>query len=92
MKITISMSDMQCDNQLYTRESYDFPVVLIGQERKKEKKLVSLNVPIESLICNSDENALILGEFVLQTWRSQEDFPTITGERLCIYIPIDSNF
>lgn len=80
MKIKISVSDMQLDNQLYSRESYDFSVVLIGQEKRKEKKLISLNVPMEFLLENTDENALLLVEFVLQTWCSQKDSTSVTGE------------
>lgn len=71
---------MQFDNQLYSRESYDFPVALIGQEIRKEKKHMSLNMSIDSLLEDTDENALLTMEFVLQTWRSQKDFSPITGK------------
>lgn len=71
---------MQFDNQLYSKESYDFPVALIGQEKRKESKLMSLNVSIDSLLADTDENALLNMEFVLQTWRSQKDFSPVTGK------------
>lgn len=82
MKIVLSASDIQFDNQLHTKGSYDFSVVMIGQAKRTDKKLVSLNVPIESLLEKSDENALVLVEFVLQTWRSQKDSASITGEMI----------
>lgn len=66
---------------MYSKESFDFPVVLIGQEKKKEKKLVSLNVSIESLFEDADENALLSIEFILETWRSQKDSHPVTGNR-----------
>lgn len=79
MKIKVSVSDMQIDNQLYSKESYDFPVVLIGQAKRKEKKLLSFNVSIDSLLEDTDENALWMLELVLHTWRSRKDFTNITG-------------
>lgn len=80
MKIKLSVSDMQIDNQLYSKESYDFPVVFIGQEKRNEKKLLSFNVSIDSLLKDADENALWVLEFVLHTWRSRKDSPNVTGK------------
>lgn len=85
MKLTVS--DIQFDNQLFARESYDFPVVLIGQEKKKKKKLVSLNVPIESLLESTDETALIIFDFIFQTWRSRKNSLAVTG-MFCYYIDL----
>nr|CAI5821779.1 unnamed protein product [Callosobruchus analis] len=68
MKLKITASDVQLDNQLYARESYDFPVVVIGQEKRRSKKLTTLNIPIESLIEDCDENALLVLEFCFETW------------------------
>lgn len=76
----MSVSDIQIDNQLYSKESYDFPVVLIGQEKRKESKLLSFNISIDTLLENTDENALIVLEFVLHTWRSRKDSPNVTGK------------
>lgn len=73
-----SASAVQFDNQLYSRESYDFPVVLIGQEVKLNKKLNSLNTPIYNLINDVYENALITFEFNFDTFNAQDR--TITGK------------
>ncbi|XP_050295994.1 intermembrane lipid transfer protein VPS13B [Anthonomus grandis grandis] len=70
MKVKVTLSDIQLDNQLYARESFDFPVVLVGQDKKPPKKINILSVPISTLTENTDENALIVAEFILESWRS----------------------
>nr|CAH7751442.1 unnamed protein product [Callosobruchus chinensis] len=82
MKLKVTASDVQLDNQLYARESYDFPVVLIGQEKRRlPKKLITLNVPIESLIEDCDEDALIVFEFCLETWCDKYRKTRVTAVR-----------
>ncbi|VEN36376.1 unnamed protein product [Callosobruchus maculatus] len=71
LKLKITTSDVQLDNQLYARESYDFPVVVVGQvsqEKRHPHRLTTLNVPIDSLIEDCDQNALLVLEFTLETW------------------------
>nr|XP_023015386.1 vacuolar protein sorting-associated protein 13B-like [Leptinotarsa decemlineata] len=79
MKVKISASDVQFDNQLCSRESYDFPVVLIGQEVKEIKKLLTLNVPIKVLIEGASEKALVMMDFTLETWKDHSKTKFITG-------------
>ncbi|CAG9819390.1 unnamed protein product [Phaedon cochleariae] len=79
MKVKVSMSGVQFDNQLYSRESYDFPVILIGQDVKDVNKLSSLNIPIEALLENADENALLILDLTLETWTEQSCNKFITG-------------
>lgn len=86
MKVKISASDIQFDNQLYSKESYDFPVVLIGQEDDKPRiKLSSLNIPIENLIENTDNSALFIINITLETWRDQSRAKDITGTRYSLF-------
>ncbi|KAF5296670.1 hypothetical protein FQR65_LT10210 [Abscondita terminalis] len=46
MLIDFSIAEIQLDNQMYNKGSYDFPVALIGQETKSRQSLSSLNTPI----------------------------------------------
>ncbi|XP_060527776.1 intermembrane lipid transfer protein VPS13B isoform X2 [Cylas formicarius] len=79
LHMQISISDLQLDNQLYSRESYDFPVVLVGQERKGLKKLNILNVPIETLTESVGRSALVSADIVFDTWRNQSANLNFTG-------------
>ncbi|CAG9772920.1 unnamed protein product [Ceutorhynchus assimilis] len=77
LKVKLSMSDIQFDNQLHTRASYDFPVVLVGQDKKPLKKINILNIPMEALLENFQENSLVVVDFVLESWANESQ--TYTG-------------
>lgn len=79
MKVKFLISDIQFDNQLYSRESYDFPVLLIGQEIKEPIRMNTLNIPIATLIENAKENALLMVDFTLETWNDRARSTNITG-------------
>ncbi|KAH1005134.1 hypothetical protein HUJ04_006175 [Dendroctonus ponderosae] len=71
LTVQISLSDIQLDNQLYARQSFDFPVVLIGQERRARNRLNILSTPIETLLASCPESALIITDLVLDTWANK---------------------
>ncbi|XP_072392830.1 intermembrane lipid transfer protein VPS13B [Diabrotica undecimpunctata] len=79
MKVKFSVSAVQFDNQLYSRESYDFPVLLVGQDVKESNKMPSLNIPIENLLQNSEEDALLIVDLALETWRDKYVMSNTTG-------------
>ncbi|KAI4462018.1 vacuolar protein sorting-associated protein 13b [Holotrichia oblita] len=68
MDVLFSISDVQVDNQLHFRGSYDFPVVLIGQEVSPIQHLHSLNIPTNRLIKNARAKALITIECNFEIW------------------------
>ncbi|KAJ8948160.1 hypothetical protein NQ318_009252 [Aromia moschata] len=94
MNVKLSISDIQLDNQRYSKESFDFPVVLVGQDSKPSNKLSSLNIPIETLIENADENALLIVGLTIESWLNQSNKKSITDvyitrlvEYLNVFIP-----
>ncbi|XP_066257341.1 intermembrane lipid transfer protein VPS13B isoform X1 [Euwallacea similis] len=79
LKVQVSLLDFQIDNQLYGRESFDFPVVLIGQEKKSRKYQNILGMSIETLLENYGDAALIVADFVLESWSSRASGKSYTG-------------
>lgn len=79
MRFKILISDIQFDNQLYSKESYDFPVLLIGQEKRNMEKLTSLNIPIDTLLEKYSENMLLFVDCILETWQDHSKTERITG-------------
>lgn len=73
------MSDIQFDNQLYTRQSFDFPVILIGQEKKPSRKINILGVPMETLLKDCNENALVIVDLILESWHNYGGGKKYTG-------------
>ncbi|CAG9862165.1 unnamed protein product [Phyllotreta striolata] len=86
LKMKFSISDVQLDNQLYSRHSYDFPVLLKGQEGKERRSARSVNIPLENLEEIEDNDALITADFTLETWTDKARKINITGERLTEFI------
>lgn len=68
MKFCISASEIQLDNQLYNKSNYDFPVLLIRQERGTVIKLKNLNIPVKKLIHKARRNALVMLEAHVDRW------------------------
>lgn len=91
MQLTISISEIQCDNQMYTRGGFDFPVVLIGQETQPKQELTSLNTPINNWITNARKNPLIRIDFNIESWKSTGKLGNITG-MFTHYVHILINF
>ncbi|XP_076265664.1 vacuolar protein sorting 13B isoform X3 [Rhynchophorus ferrugineus] len=79
LDVRVSVSDIQLDNQLVTRESYDFPVVLISQELRQIKKVNILNMTMEQLVETFAQDAMHVAEFVLESWRNESANKSYTG-------------
>lgn len=86
MRLRLSTSAIQFDNQLCKKESYDFPVVLIGQDVKENKKLNSLYIPIQTLLENCEDNALLILDVVLETWCDTANGDCSTGKMAHTFI------
>lgn len=80
MDVVFSISDVQVDNQLHFRGSYDFPVVLIGQEVSPIQHLHSLNIPMNRLIKNARAKALITIECNFEIWNDTVQEVIVTGQ------------
>ncbi|XP_017781523.1 PREDICTED: vacuolar protein sorting-associated protein 13B [Nicrophorus vespilloides] len=80
-QICLSISDVQVDNQLYSRGSYDFPVLLVGQEAKINNCLKSLNVPIIQLVHTAQNDCLIKVDLNVETWKDPVQQCNVTGVR-----------
>lgn len=78
MEVCLTVSDIQFDNQLYSRASYDFPVVFIGQQSKPCQAMLTLNADITQCINNSRKNALLTVYCSVETW-VDVDGKQITG-------------
>lgn len=76
----MSVSDIQIDNQLYSRASFDFPVILLGQERKPRKHQNILGIPMEVILENCEEHVLIVAEAVLESLVNQTSGVVYTGK------------
>lgn len=57
MELYFTSSDVQFDNQMFNQGQYDFPVVLINQDKKQIEKYSSLTTAIEVLVEHSRNNA-----------------------------------
>ncbi|XP_030768330.1 vacuolar protein sorting-associated protein 13B-like isoform X2 [Sitophilus oryzae] len=87
LTVKFAISDIQFDNQLCARESYDFPVILVGQEQKPNKKINILNMSMENLLQNFESDPMHMAEFVLEAWRNESNNKCYTGIRsMKIYI------
>lgn len=76
----MSVSDIQVDNQLYNRASFDFPVILLGQERKPRKHQNILGIPMEVILENCEQHVLIVAEAVLESLVNQTSGVVYTGK------------
>ncbi|CAH0555543.1 unnamed protein product [Brassicogethes aeneus] len=80
LNLNLIISDMQFDNQLYSRESYDFPVVFIGQNKNPERRMSSLNIPMDKLL-DSQDNAVLVLEVNLESCFDHARNTNITGAK-----------
>lgn len=80
MEVCVTFSDVQFDNQLYSRASYDFPVVFVGQETKTNQPMLTLNADILECIDNSRRNALLTVYCSVETWVDVNRGKQITGD------------
>lgn len=79
MEVCVTLSDIQFDNQLYSRASYDFPVVFVGQETKPSAAMLTLNADVLQFINNSRKKALLTVYCSLETWVDVARDREITG-------------
>ncbi|XP_071057652.1 intermembrane lipid transfer protein VPS13B isoform X2 [Onthophagus taurus] len=79
LEVHFSLSNMQVDNQLYFRETYDFPVILISKNAPPNQPLNSLNVQVNQLISNAKKNALINVYINFEIWTDPVRLTTITS-------------
>lgn len=66
--VSFLVSEVQFDNQLYFKNSYDFPVLLVGQNPSNRLKITNFNVPIKRLITQVKERAVITLDLHLDEW------------------------
>lgn len=79
MEISLSASDIQFDNQKYLNGSYDFSVILIGQNVKEVQTIASLNAPIDNFIINARKDPLFSMKLNIETWKDSVLQKNITG-------------
>lgn len=85
MNINLIVTGIQFDNQLYSRESYDFPVAFIGQQITNNNNnnastiKSTTNISILDQLNNIKENALVQIEMNLESWQDLMRNQTITG-------------
>lgn len=80
MEVCLTLSDIQFDNQLYSRASYDFPVVFVGQETRPYQPMLTLNADVLQSINHSREKALLTVNFTVETWVDVAMDKQVTGE------------
>lgn len=68
MQVSLSISDIQLDNQLFVRNSFDFPVLLINQE-STEKPELSFKTNMAQWIDTWTNQAVLKVNFNIETWR-----------------------
>lgn len=79
MQVCVSISDIQLDNQLFVRDSFDFPVLLINQESKEKQETVPFNTSVSQWIESSTDQAVVRVNFNIETWRDVLAAKNITG-------------
>lgn len=79
LKISVSILDMQFDNEQYSKESYDFPVVVVSQDQKPKSITNILEKSAKELIRNIKEDTLIILDLVLETWFDELRKKNLTG-------------
>ncbi|RZB39382.1 ATG C domain containing protein [Asbolus verrucosus] len=79
LNMSLSISDIQFDNELYSKESFDFPVVLVSQESKAKNNTNVLDTPAKKLIENIRDDALLSLELIVETWKDNLRNKYITG-------------
>lgn len=66
--IHLSVSQIQFDNQLFFKSSYDFPVLFVGQNKPAIIKLKTFIEPIKTTIAKARENALVTLHLHFDEW------------------------
>ncbi|XP_008197902.1 intermembrane lipid transfer protein VPS13B isoform X1 [Tribolium castaneum] len=77
LKVSLSVLDIQFDNELYSKESFDFPVVVVSQDQKPKSGANVLEKNAKELIRNTD-SVLIL-DMVVETWFDDLRKKNVTG-------------
>lgn len=68
LNLSIYVSDLQFDNELYLKESYDFPVVLVSQYPKPIKESNVLEIPVLTLLENNHDDPIITLDLIIESW------------------------
>lgn len=79
LTLQLSIYDVQFDNLLYSRESYDFPVVFVSQEKKVKKTTSILDVTVTELLQIYKDDALVTFDVIIETWKDPLCNKQMTG-------------
>lgn len=79
MEICVSASEIQFDNQKYLNGSYDFSVILIGQNVKEVQTIASINTPIDHFMIKAREDPLFSMKLNIETWKDTVLQKNVTG-------------
>lgn len=82
MTVSLSVSDIQIDNQLFSRSSFDFPVLIINQNTQRRPELIDLSTDIIKWMDAARENAAVMVDFNIETWREELRDSNVTGTNL----------
>lgn len=80
MEVCVSVSHIQFDNQLYSRASYDFPVVVIGQQSKASPPMLTVNANVSECVEASKKNALLMVCSTIESWIDVNRNKRVTGK------------
>lgn len=68
LDLQIYISDLQFDNELYQKESYDFPVVLVSQEPKPTNKANVLEISPRTLLEKTRDSPVLTLDLIIESW------------------------
>jgi vacuolar protein sorting-associated protein 13B len=77
--VSLFILDLQFDNELYSKESYDFPVVLVSQDVKSKSVTNVLEKSAKELIRSVKDDALLVLDLVMETWIDSLRKKNVTG-------------
>lgn len=77
--MSLFILDLQFDNELYSKESYDFPVVLVSQDVKSKSVTNVLEKSAKELIRSVKDDALLVLDLVMETWIDSLRKKNVTG-------------
>lgn len=76
----LSVKDLQFDNQLHYRGSYDFPVVLIGKDARPKQRLDTFNSSVRHCIETAQRDPVVKVELTVESWRDGIRSTDMTGK------------
>lgn len=83
MDCCISITDIQCDNQLFRSGFYDFPVVLVGVNPSSSSSRTNPNnKTVLKLIEEARSNSLIQTDLHIEVWTDNITNKKISGKFL----------